>query len=198
MSSVSSYLFNNTARIGSDITDQTQNNVHNTRSANHTLSNYFSNNVSSDYVNFAIEQPTMSFSGVSRGKGLNGNVVDNESSLFIKNVEQTTPFEKLQLFQRPFVTVPYLGRGSCDPTLESQLLHGESVADKKSVSTIMDKSFSQYQLYPTDDKMKQRVNDPSYTVEEAALDGWVRGGMASREMTADEILQHNNRPNSSF
>tara|TARA_Y100000361_G_scaffold87408_1_gene77670 strand:- start:3394 stop:3990 length:597 start_codon:yes stop_codon:yes gene_type:complete len=198
MSSTSSYLFNNTARIGSDVTDQTQNNVHNTRSANHMLSSYFSDNVSSDYVNFAIDQPTMSFSGVSRGKGLNGNVIDNESSLLIKDVEQTTPFEKLQLFQRPFVTVPYLGRGSCDPTIESQLLHGESVADKKSVSTIMDKSFSQYQLYPTDDKMEERVKDASHTVEEAALDGWVRGGMASREMTSDDILEHNNRPNHLF
>ncbi len=62
----------------------------------------------------------------------------------------------------------------------------------------MDKSFSQYQLYPTDDKMEERVKDASHTVEEAALDGWVRGGMASREMTSDDILEHNNRPNHLF
>ena len=102
------------------------------------------------------------------------------------------------MFQRPFATVPYLGRGSCDPAMESQLQHGEVVAGKKSVSTIMDKSFSQYQLYPTDAKMEERVNDASHTVEEAALDGWVRGGMASREMSNDELMKHNNRPNSSF
>ena len=42
MSSVNSYLFHNTSRIGSDMTDQTQKNVHNTRFANHTLSNYYS------------------------------------------------------------------------------------------------------------------------------------------------------------
>ena len=197
MSSVSPYLFNNTDRIGSDNSDQTQNNLHNTRYANHSLASFFSENTTSQHVNFAVQQPTMMFSGTSHGNGLSGSVVDHESSLLIKS-EQTIPFEKLQLFQRPFASVPYLGRGSCDPALESQLQHGEVVAGKKSVSTIMDKSFSQYQLYPTDDKMEERVKDASYTVEEAALDGWVRGGKSTREMSNDDITQHNNRPNGAF
>ena len=197
MSTVSPYLFNNTDRIGSDKTDQTQNNVHNTRYANHSLASFFSENTSSQHVNFAVQQPTMTFSGISHGNGLNGNVIDDESNLVIKT-EQTKPFEKLQLFQRPFASVPYLGRGSCDPALEAQLQHGEVVAGKKSVSTIMDKSFSQYQLYPTDDKMEERVNDAAYTVEEAALDGWVRGGKSTREMSNDDIMKQNNRPNGSF
>jgi len=197
MSTVSHYLFNNTDRIGSDKNDQTQNNVHNTRYANHSLASFFSENTSSQHVNFAVQQPTMTFSGISHGNGLNGNVIDDESNLVIKTA-QTKPFEKLQLFQRPFASVPYLGRGSCDPALEAQLQHGEVVAGKKSVSTIMDKSFSQYQLYPTDDKMEERVNDASYTVEEAALDGWVRGGKSTREMSNDDIMKQNNRPNGSF
>lgn len=197
MSTVSPYLFNNTDRIKSDKSDQTQNNIHNTRYANHNLASFFSENTSSQHVNFAIQQPTMNFSGISHGNGLNGNIVNDESNLLIKT-EQTLPFEKLQLFQRPFVTIPYLGRGSCDPALEAQLQHGEVVAGKKSVSTIMDKSFAQYQLYPTDDKMEERVKDASYTVEEAALDGWVRGGQSTREMSNDEIMQHSNRPNGNF
>ena len=197
MSTVSTYLFNNTDRIGSDKNDQTQNNVHNTRYANHNLASFFSENTSAQHVDFAVQQPTMTFSGISHGNGLNGSVVDYESNLVIK-AEQTKPFEKLQLFQRPFATVPYLGRGSCDPALESQLQHGECVAGKKSVSTIMDKSFSQYQMYPTDNKMEERVNNASYTVEEAALDGWVRGGKSTREMSNDEIMQQNNRPNGNF
>lgn len=197
MSTVSPYLFNNTDRIRSDKNDQTQNNVHNTRYANHNLSSFFSENTSSQHVDFAVQQPTMTFSGISHGNGLNGSVIDTESNLVIKT-EQTKPFEKLQLFQRPFASVPYLGRGSCDPALESQLQHGEVVAGKKSVSTIMEKSFSQYQMYPTDNKMEERVNNASYTVEEAALDGWVRGGKSTREMSNDEIMQQNNRPNGNF
>ena len=197
MSSVSSYLFNNAGRIGDDVTDQSQKNVYNTRFANHTLSNYFSDKMSNSHVNFATNQPAVMFSGTAHGGGLTGSVVDAESILMLKP-EQDHAVEKLQLFQRPFATVPFLGRGSCDPALESQLLHGEMVSDKKSASTIMDKSFSQYALYPTDKKMEERVNNAANSVEEAALDGWVRGGMTTRIMSSDEIMKKNNRPNASF
>lgn len=197
MSSVSSYLFNNAGRIGSDATDQSQRNVYNTRFTNHTLSNYFSDKSSNNHVNFATKQPAVMFSGTTHGAGLIGSAVDTESILKLKT-EQDHAVEKLQLFQRPFATVPFLGRGSCDPTLESQLLLGEMVSDKKSASTIMDKSFAQYALYPTDKKMEERVNNAANTVEEAALDGWVRGGMTTREMSSDEIMKKNNRPNASF
>lgn len=197
MFSTSSYLFNNAGRIGADVTDQSQRNVYNTRFANHTLADYFSDKTTDSHVKFATKQPVVMFSGTTHGSGLHGSVVDDESMLHLK-AEQDHSVEKLQLFQRPFVTVPYLGRGSCDPTLESQLLHGEMVTDRKSTSTIMDKSFSQYALYPTDKKMEDRVNNAANYVEEAALEGWVRGGMSTREMSTDEIMKKNNRPNASF
>jgi hypothetical protein len=197
MSAISSYTFNNMARLGADSTDQTQRNVSNTRFATHTLSNYFSQNLSNEHVNFAIPQQTMNFSGMANGSGLNGSMVDVDSILNLKK-ENERPLEKLQLFERPFLTVPYLGRGSCDPTLESQLQQGELVSDKKSVSTIMEKSFASYALYPTDDKMNERVQNPAYNVEESALNGWTRGGASTREMSGDAALKKNNRPNGTF
>jgi hypothetical protein len=105
------------------------------------------------------------------------------------NSENERPLEKLQLMQRPFVTVPYLGRGSCDPSLESQLLQGEIVSEKKSASTLSEKSLSGYTIYPSDDNMVQRVQNPKNTIEEAALNGWVRGGAASREMSGDSSFR---------
>ena len=84
MSTVSPYLFNNTDRIGSDKNDQTQNNVHNTRYANHTFASFFSENTSSQHEDFAIQQPTMTFSGISHGNGLNGSVIDNEQTTVAK------------------------------------------------------------------------------------------------------------------
>jgi len=197
MSSVSSYLFNNADRIGADVTDQSQRNVHNTKFSTYTLSNYFSDKTANNHVNFATKQPAVMFSGITHGSGIHNDAVDTESILKLKT-EQDHAVEKLQLFQRPFATVPYLGRGSCDPALESQLLHGEMVADKKSESTIMDKSFAKYALYPTDQKMEERVNNAANTIEEAALDGWVRGGASTREMSTDDVMKKNNRPNASF
>lgn len=195
--SVNPYTFNNMGRIGADPTDASQKNIYNTRFTNYTLSNYFTQNHSNDHVHFATKHPTMNFNGITHGGGLHSGMIDTESILTLKT-QQEREFEKVQLFERPFLTVPYLGKGSCDPLLESQLLQGEMVSDKKSVSTIMDKSFSKYSLYPTDDNMVERVKNPSYYVEEFAMDGWVRGGVATREMSADELMKKNNRPNVSF
>jgi hypothetical protein len=116
------------------------------------------------------------------GTGIASSVIDVNSMLTLKT-EQERPLEKLMLYPRPFLTVPYLGRGSCDPTLESQLQQGEIVSDKKSVSTIMEKSFSNYSMYPTDTHMEERVKNPAFVVQEAALDGWVRGGQSTRNFT---------------
>jgi hypothetical protein len=180
---MSNYLFNNTDRIGMDVTDNTQRTLQNTRFSNYTLSSYNNESTSDSHVKFATNQPIMSFNAVNGGSGVGANAVDFESLLHLKN-EQERPLEKIQLIQRPFLTVPYLGRGSCDPTLESQLLQGEIVSDKKSVATVMTKSFADYALYPTDSNMEERVKNPSYTVEEAAMDGWVRGGSSARNISA--------------
>ena len=124
----------------------------------------------------------MNVSGTAHGTGLNGLIIDNSSELS-HNVVHDKPFEKLQLNPRPYLTVPYLGRGSVDPTLESQLMQGENSNEKKSMSTIMEESFADLSTQPVTNRMKQRVTNPKFNVEEAALDGWVRGGTATRELS---------------
>ena len=39
---------------------------------------------------------------------------------------------------------------------------------------------------------------PAKNVEEAALNGWVRGGMTTRDMSSDTKFQNGNRPSNSF
>jgi hypothetical protein len=175
------------------MTDNTQRNSSNVRFANYMLSSFNNESVSDSYVNFATQQPSVMFSGIAHGSGLNRNVIDVDSLLLLKK-DNERPLEKLQLFQRPFATVPYLGRGSCNPTIESQLQQGEIVSDKKSVSNTSEKSFSEYVLYSSDSKLSERVKDTRYTVEESALDGWVRGGIASRELSNDELVKQSHRP----
>jgi hypothetical protein len=198
MTSLHSYIFNNLGSISSDNTDQSQRNVYNTRFTNYTLSNYFSDSNNDNHINFATEQPTVMFSGTSQGQGLNGSVIDDDSNLLLNKEQNQHILEKLQLNQRPFLTVPYLGRGSCDTNLESQLLQGEIVSDKKSVSTIMENSFNDYSLLILDDNMNERVKNDSYMVEESALNGWIRGGTSTREMSSDEYMKANNRPSGSY
>ena len=187
------YTFENMGRIGLDSTDNTQRTVANSKYSEYMLSNYNGGVGLSSHVDFATQQPNIMFSGTARGTGLNGSVVDFDSLLMIKK-EQDRALEKLQLFQRPFATVPYLGRGSCNPDVESQLLHGEMITDRKSVATLADKTMSDYRTYASDDQMTARVNDPKNWVEEAALEGWVRGGVNSRYMANDENLKKEHRP----
>lgn len=163
------FLFNAMGRIG---LDSTQRNLSNTRYAEYTLDDVQNGD---SYVQFATSAPTINFRGTVGG-GLPGSAVDFDSLLMIK-AEQQRAFEKLQLIQRPFATVPYLGRGAIDPALESQLRQGEAASERKSEST---GSESTHVEYPIMDSVKERVTNPSYSVEEAALDGWVRGGQASR------------------
>jgi hypothetical protein len=179
MASIFPYSFNSTSRLRNDNTDKSQKTIANTRFNNYMLSAYFSESNSNDHVKFATSQPAMMFTGSNGGAsaGINALTVDVDSNLNIKK-ENGRALEKLSLQQRPFLTVPYLGRGSCDTVLESQLKQGDIIANKKSVSTITEQSFNN--MYPLIDSIKDTITNPKYLVQEAALDGWVRGGSVTR------------------
>ena len=193
MSTLNSYLFNNISGIRSDMTDQTQQNIQNTRFGAYTVSNYFSENPSDYQMKFASSQPGLYVSDGGVSGGIAPSVIDIESRLFTPAADHA-----VQLFQRPFATVPYLGRGSGDPTLESRLQQGEMVADKKSVSTISELSYIDYSTYPMMDSLKQKIGNPANSVQELAMDGWVRGGVSAREMVANQSFGQNIKPNATF
>lgn len=181
MSFISDYRFNNVSRIGQDGIDLTTQTVENSRYSTYNTTSFFGDKITESQMSFVSAQPTMNIYGSAIGCGIGGSLIDNDSRVVIKNTQER-PLEKLHLFSRPFATVPYLGRGSVDTVLESQLQQGEPVHDKKSTSTIMDKSFFNYTQFPLDDEMQNRVNDTKNTVEESALKGWVRGGVATRDI----------------
>jgi hypothetical protein len=189
MSTLNSYVFNNISGIRSDMTDQTQQNIQNTRFGAYTVSNYFSENPSDQQIKFASSQPGLYVSD----RGVAPGAVDVESHLFTPRSDHA-----VQLFQRPFLTVPYLGRGSGDPTLESRLQQGEIVSDKKSVSTISELSYIDYSSYPMMDSLKQQIGNPVNSVQELAMDGWVRGGVSAREMVSNQAFSRNIKPNATF
>jgi hypothetical protein len=176
MSTLHSYKFNNMGSLRSDITDQTQQNIQNTRFGSYTLSNYFSDSSTDRQINFATQQPGLF---VNNG-GVAGAVIDVESKLFNK-IENSRPAEKLQLFERPFATVPYLGRGGGDPTLEAQLQQGEMIRNLKSVGTVSENTYIDYGQYPMQDELRRQITNPANFVQEMAMDGWIRGGASARE-----------------
>ena len=160
--------FNLIDRLGFD---NSVRNESNSKYANYVLDNQFSSSLSDDHVRFATNAPTINFR--STLGGLPPSAVDYDSLLIIKT-EQQRAYEKLQLVQRPFLTVPYLGKGSADPVLESRLMQGEWASCKMATT---DGQID----YPMLSNVKDRVANPAFSVEEVAMNGWIRGGKTSRE-----------------
>ena len=70
------------------------------------------------------------------------------------------------------------------PVKESQLLQGAYNEDKKSCKTIMEKSIRPNQdLVPS---LKASIQNPANLCEGIAADGWIRGGLPSRELSRDQ------------
>ena len=176
MSTLHSYTFNNMSSLKADVPDQTQSAVQNTRFGSYSVSNYFSSYSSDSQLKFASEHPGFLASNL----GVSSTVIDIESKLLNKS-ESERASEKLQLFQRPFATVPYLGRGGGDPTLEAQLQQGQMIRDLKSVGTVSEKPYIDYNTYPLRDDLRSQVTNPANSVEEVAMNGWVRGGSSARQ-----------------
>jgi hypothetical protein len=187
MATLYPYTFNNMTRSRTETVDKTNQILMDNKFGDYILTSYFSDNNRDDHEKIALSQPGVMFDGTSwSSHGINANTVDIDSALIIKN-ENARSLEKLSLQQRPFMTVPYLGRGSADTALESQLRQGDIVGNKKSVSTITEQSFMNNQMYPLIDSIKETITNPKYLVQEAALDGWIRGGVATREAQAKHL-----------
>ena len=190
MANVSGYTFENMSRIGNDHCYLDQFTIQNMASCNYSLENYFANDCTMKKpIALATSQPCVFYNGPS-SVGSGGCMVDESSKLLIGSL-QTHPRCKIDLFQRPFATVPYLGRGSVDPVLEAQIQQGELLTNKKSVNKTSEKSYIKYQNTPLLPSVKDRVTNASYCVEGVASDGWIRGGVPSRELARDRDSYNN-------
>ena len=184
MAFVTDYTFSNMSRIGSDVCTQYQNTIQNINQSNYLLQNYFANDCTmKNPIRLATSQPGVNYNGPS-SVGSGGCVVDDSSKLLIGSI-QTHPRCKIDLFQRPFATVPFLGRGSVDPILEAQIQQGEMITNRRSVTKLTEKSYMKYSTTPLLPNIKERMTNPAYSVEGVASEGWIRGGIPSRELTRD-------------
>ena len=184
MANVSSYTFQNMSRIGLDDCNKSQTDIQNIASCNYSTQNYFASDCSmKNPIALATTQPGIMYNG-GYNSGAGGCNIDNSSQLLIGTI-QTHPRCHIDLFQRPFATVPYLGRGSVNPIMESQIQQGEQIVNKKSTSNLSEKSYIKYHQTPLLPAVQERIGNPANQIENVASDGWVRGGVPSRELTRD-------------
>lgn len=190
MSNSYSYTFDKMTRIGLDNSCVDQGTVQNSQSANYMLQNYFLKDCSMKKpIDLATSQPGIFYNG-GYNVGAGGCNINDSSNLQIGTI-QTHPKCRISLFQRPFSTVPYLGRGSVNPVVESQIQQGETNINKKSVSKLSEASYIKYYQTPLLKSVHDKITNPANSVEGVASEGWVRGGIPSRELTRDKDYFNN-------
>ncbi len=185
MANVSGYTFENMARIGNDNCCIDQNTIQNAGYASYMLQNYFASDCSMKKpIDLATTQPGVFYNG-GHNIGAGGCNINESSNLQIGTI-QTHPKSRIDLFQRPFATVPFLGRGSVNPIMEAQIQQGESLVNKRSINNLGEKSYIKYHQTPLLPSVQEKLTNPANFVEGAAAEGWIRGGVPSRELTRDK------------
>jgi hypothetical protein len=134
-------------------------------------------------IELATSQPCINYKGCQNTCAGGANV-DESSKLLIGSI-QTHPRCHISLFQRPYATVPFLGRGSVCPILESQIQQGDLLTNKKSISQLSEQSYANYKNTPLIPKLRNTITNPQHCVEESANSAFIRGGLPSRELTRD-------------
>ena len=182
MAITSDYMFNGMSRIGNDGSDVSQRNIQNTKKANYHLHNHHTKDVDmKSGISLALTQPTINYVGTQQ-TALNGTNIDTNSNLLIdKNMLHARG--KISLQERQYLTVPFLGRGKVDPVLESKLFLGEQQTNKKSITTLSEKSYIPLNNTPMIPEVENNVQNPKHIIEGVASNGWIRGGLPSREFT---------------
>ena len=187
MSKAVDFMFNNLGRIGYDEYNYTQSNTMNNAHSQYMLSNLYKTN-DRDATSLLTQYPTMNMKSTSH-VGPFGYNVDDKSKLM--NSKLTNLNCKINLQERSYKTVPYLGRGNVDVGLENSLRFGETLREKKSKVQIGEKTQCDVKKYPMQKEIKDTVCNPSNLIEESAVNGWIRGGLPSREMYKNKDYQCN-------
>lgn len=176
-------FFNNLTRIGTDSCNVSQSDLQNENQINHLLDNSYKNCRMTDTINIATSQPNVNYNGPHQ-VGFDGCNIDDNSKLL--HGGQTKTKDRNTLYERQFLSVPYLGRGIYNPSLESDVQRGDVAFNKKTVNMNSEKTHLNHRHYPLLPSLKSSMNNPSNFVEGVADKNWVRGGVPSRELEKDK------------
>jgi hypothetical protein len=177
--------FFNQSRIGEDEVSLTQNNIQHNAQNSYMLQNFYVQDCDMRKpIEFATSQINVNYcaaGGLGNQCGVGGCNIDENSTMLLGSL-QTHPKCRISLFHRPFLTVPYLGKGPFNPIMESQLQQTDTFSNnKKSVNNISELSYIPLSHYPLLPTIQETITNPSYLVEGVAMDGWIRGGACSRK-----------------
>ena len=135
----------------------------------------------------AFSQPNINYQVNQGWAGESGCLIDNDSILRTEN-KLTNMRSINQLFTRPYLTVPYMGRGVPHPNEESVLQPGEDTSMKKSCNTLAGITIENF-FTPMVDNLRTNVQNSRHIIPEDSNQAWVRGGLSTRAMVRNYDYQ---------
>ena len=182
------YTFDHLTRIGNDVCGLSERNIQNSSFGTYTTTNYFTKDCAmASAIDFATKQPNIQFKGGFGNSGAGGCNIDSDSNLKIGTI-QTNPKCRISLYQRPFATIPFLGRGESHPVTESRLQQGAPTKQLRSCNRITEMSFG-VEKVPLVPSLQASIQNPANLIESVAADGWIRGGLPSRDLAYEEFCK---------
>jgi hypothetical protein len=130
-----------------------------------------------------VELPNPTLLG-REGFGYNNQKIDDDSVLRTNQVQEGRQRCPLHIQSRPFASVPFMGRGRLNPDIESGLLYSEFARVDRPCGTVTE-TFFDGQFVPLIPHLAQHIQNPANLVPEVAAQGFIRGGVPSRQYIRD-------------
>ena len=178
MVSVTNFTFNNLTGIDNDNTIIGQSNIANTKFSSYTTADLLSNCNMNKTMDIATSQPYVFPNGAPYTNGCDiyhGLDVDMRLSKYENKFKS-----EIDLNQRPYVTVPYLGKGAVNAELEMKIQSGVSIVNKKTTNNLSENSDIDYTYTPMLPELQASIQNPENLIEGVASKGWVRSGIPTR------------------
>ena len=127
----------------------------------------------------AFDQPAVFYRDGYGWTTQNGTNVDTDSEL--RNARNlTNPRLIVRSQTRPYLTVPYMGRGQGDVCVESKLLSGESDNNRRPCNVLSGVYIDRFD--PQVPCIKDNIQNPLNIIPEDSQKDWIRGGQPSRAL----------------
>jgi hypothetical protein len=172
----------NQSRFINDICHINTNNRQSEYSGKYMISNFKSCDCTAPNVSrVSQKQPNIYYRDGYGSTSINGCNIDKDS--FMRNGSKITNQGncKKQLFERPYLSVPFMGRGLGDSFTESELITGDQTGSKRQCNTLAEITINN-NFIPLVPNLKCNVQNTNNLITENAQKGWLRGGTPSRQI----------------
>ena len=126
----------------------------------------------------SLNQPNVNFSD---GKGIRKDIIDEEKRIGKNNIFRG---DANQLFPRPYLTIPYTGKGNYDVDSHSEIRSYHIAADARACNSLSGVTI-EHQYTPLVPNLSDNIQNPKNIIQEDTVSDWYRGGIDTTQIRKD-------------